>query len=66
MNNLVQKLSNLCSASIEAKFVASFVTKKRHFVQIVVTGQFSTFFADAIMGLEKIALWQNAHKGVLF
>ena len=53
MNNLVQKLSNLCSASIEAKFVASFVTKKRHFVQIVVTGQFSKFFVDAIMGLEK-------------
>ena len=67
MNNLVQKLSNLCSASIEAKFVASFVTKKRHFVQIVVTGQFSKFFADAILpGLEKAALWQNAHKGVLF
>ena len=53
MNNLVQKLSNLCSASIEAKFVASFVTKKRHFVQIVVTGQFSKFFVDAIMGLGK-------------
>ena len=53
MNNLVQKLSNLCTASIEAKFVASFVTKKRHFVQIVVTGQFSKFFVDANYGAGK-------------